>query len=240
MLTLSSDDRVGTFTTSPQAPSTASPNAGIPAEFEGSLAAMDRARTAPCVARRRGPRVADNWAWGNLGPTEIHTLLPSSSSSPQPDSVPFLLVRPVSSPPGAAEAPDDDAETNEIPSSRSVPPHAPPSALTTTETELPSVIVDLREMEASEEIERQRQTDVDGLLSTTDEIDLSPFQLPIDHDAPLRPNVKTKRSRRSSASRAFGFAIAAVAALTAAGGTFVGMRVMHVSPLHLAPAHLIR
>ena len=159
----------------------------------------------------------------------------------QPDSVPFLLVRP-NAPVMKSDAVDEDADTGEIPSSRSVPPHAPPAPVSTTEHELPSVILDLCERELSEAAERQRATDVDGLLTVSETLE---FPIPVDEQPVLEPHVETRPSVVAKGmvrrARARGFAIAAVAALMAAGGTFAGLRVYHVSGLSFGAAqHLVR
>ena len=152
------------------------------------------------------------------------------SHTQQPDSLPFLLLRD-----GAAadDAVDEDAETTEIPASRSVPPHSPPPRVITSENELPSVIVELKEVEVAEP---ERASEVDGLLTVSERIVLQ--------DAP-RSDVKREGSRRSfSGSRVGttrGLAIALVAALSAAGGTVAGMKVFHVSGVRLGAAlHVVR
>jgi hypothetical protein len=164
-------------------------------------------------------------------------LIPTTTH--QPDSLPFLLVRP-NALSMKSEVLDDDGETEEIPCSRSVPPHAPPAPLSTTEHELPSVIVDPCVLGTAEAFSG---ASVDGLLTATEAID---FVIPVDEQPTLQNGVPAVRSKARSSSRARssrgkGFAIAAVAALTAAAGTFAGLRVYHVSGFPLiAPTHLVR
>lgn len=137
-----------------------------------------------------------------------------------PESVPFLLVRPHT----ASEDVMDDAETAEIPASKSVPPHMPPARVTTTETDLPSVIVDIGELRASEAVEAERSTDVDVLLDVSESalrVSGSPMKA-LETGRPMRPAAPAAGPRRR------GVAIALVAALMATGGTFVGFRVFHV------------
>jgi hypothetical protein len=170
-------------------------------------------------------------------------LIPTTQHA-QPDSLPFLLVRP-NVPAMKADVLDEDGETEEIPCSRSVPPHAPPAPLSTTEHELPSVIVDPIALgnTGNEAVEHLRATEVDGLLIASEPVE---FVIPVDelptldNDAEtLRSAAKARASARSGKGR--GFAIAAVAALMAAGGTFVGMRVYHVAGFPLSAAsHLVR
>jgi hypothetical protein len=161
----------------------------------------------------------------------------------QPDSLPFLLLRP-NAPAMKSDVLEDDAETTEIPASKSVPPHSPPAPVSTTEHELPSVIVDLCDLEASEAAEIQRATDVDGLLTASETIE---FPLFIEEEPTLDGRSETLKSApkrpaaRAGTARGRGFAIAAVAAITAAGGTFAGLRVYHVSGFPLSAAtHLVR
>jgi hypothetical protein len=178
-------------------------------------------------------------------------LLPST----QPDSVPFLLTRPNGL--MTSDVIDDDAETTEIPASRSVPPHAPPAPVVTTEHELPSVIVE--EVWAAEERETSgpspSRSDVDSLLTASETLE---FPLPEASRSviPVTPlpvpedwrQVQTEVSRHGRAAggparraRVRAVVIAAVAALTAAGGTFVGLKVFHVSAGTLnAALHVVR
>lgn len=161
----------------------------------------------------------------------------------QPDSLPFLLVRP-NAPTMKADVIEEDGETEEIPCSRSVPPHAPPAPMSTTEHELPSVIVDPCAL-GGETIEHMQATEVDGLLTASEPVD---FVIPFDEQPTLDTESDTVRSAakaravsRSRSGKGRGFAIAAVAALMAAGGTFVGMRVYHVAGFPLSAAsHLVR
>jgi hypothetical protein len=156
-------------------------------------------------------------------------LLPSQT---QPESVPFLLVRaPVSATVDAAHVVDDDGETVEVPASRSVPPHLPPPAVVTTEQELPSVIVDLQDLEAGELADLQRASDVDVLLTASETIEFpipeEPVELTVTHHSVRR------RSRAGTAARV---TLALVAALSAAGGAFAGVKVFHVSGGSLSAA----
>jgi hypothetical protein len=156
-------------------------------------------------------------------------LIPSQT---QPESVPFLLlVRETTS---AEEVVDDDAETTEIPSSRSVPPHLPPARVVTSEQELPSVIVELKEVEVSEP---ERASEVDGLLRVSDKFALEDV---LRAEAPRAAVTRRSLSgSRSGTSR--GLAIALLAALSAAGGTVAGMKVFHVSGVRLGAAlHVVR
>jgi hypothetical protein len=173
-------------------------------------------------------------------------LIPTTQHA-QPDSLPFLLVRP-NAPTMKADVLDEDGETEEIPCSRSVPPHAPPAPLSTTEHELPSVIVDPAALGSagSDTIDRLQATEVDGLLTASEPVE---FVIPFDEQPTLDTESETLRSaakararfRSRSSGRGRGFAIAAVAALMAAGGTFVGMRVYHVAGFPLSAAsHLVR
>ena len=107
-----------------------------------------------------------------LYPKEIHDLLRNFT--------PAARLGPVSPRTHGPRAParrddirdvaDDDAETTEIPASRSVPPHVPPARVVTTDDDLPSVIVDLHaeRLEVNELVEMQRASDVDGLLTASE------------------------------------------------------------------------
>src|SRR5271170_327011 len=128
-------------------------------------------------------------------------------SHTQPDSVPFLLLREMAA---AEDVVDDDAETTEIPASRSVPPHAPPARVVTSENELPTVIVELKEVEVAEP---ERASEVDGLLSVSE----------------VRRTAARTSFSGSRAGKSRGLAIALLAALSAAGGTVAGIKVFHVS-----------
>jgi len=179
---------------------------------------------------------------------ENAVLLPNT----QPDSVPFLLTRPTAL--MTSDVIDDDAETTEIPISRSVPPHAPPPPVVTTEHELPSVIVDAWDMEIRTTSDANvRPSEVDGLLSASETLDfplpalsastrpvIPVTPLPIEED-PLGAETELTRighvGRRSARkARVRAIIIAAAAALTAAGGTFVGLKVLHVSGSALGAA----
>jgi hypothetical protein len=196
---------------------------------------------------------------------ENAVLLPNT----QPDSVPFLLTRPTAL--MTSDAIGDDAETTEIPASRSVPPHAPPPAVVTTEHELPSVIVDAwsTELRPNASVSGltggpsgelgHRPSGVDSLLSASETLDFPLPQssassgpvipvtpLPSEED-PLRAETELTRigghvGRRSARrARVRALIIAAVAAVTAAGGTFVGLKVFHVSGGALGAAlHVVR
>jgi hypothetical protein len=110
----------------------------------------------------------------------------------------------------------DDADTTEIPASKSVPPHVPPSRVVTHENELPSVIVDLKELEMAE---AERISAVEGLLFTVETQDQA-------HAEPTRRSVLRPRPFAPATK----LAIALVAALGAAGATFGGLKVSHVAP----------
>jgi carbamoylphosphate synthase large subunit len=159
-------------------------------------------------------------------------LLPTSA---QPDSIPFLLVRPALAT-SSDDVVDDEAETTEIPASKSVPPHTPPARVVTTENDLPSVIVELKEIEVAEV---QRASDVDGLLNVSVKLD---FPLPVEDKPTIDEVSPTRQSRsRARAGKARGFTIALVAALGAAGGTFAGLKVCHISGGTLGAAlHVVR
>jgi len=153
------------------------------------------------------------------------------TSHTQPESVPFLLL--VRETAAADDVADDDAETTEIPSSRSVPPHVPPARVVTSENELPTIIVELKEVEVSEP---ERASGVDGLLTVSEKIAL-------EETAPsaVRPRAARRSFRGARAGTSRGLAIALLAALSAAGGTVVGMKVFHVSGVRLGAAlHVVR
>jgi hypothetical protein len=152
--------------------------------------------------------------------------------SPHSDS--FLVA-----PPMAAEddvEAIDEADTAEIPASKSVPPHVPPARVVTNEGELPSVIVDLKEVERAE---TDRASEVDGLLVATEAKveDLVPV-IEADHRE-LEPTRRAVvRPRVSTAPK---LAIALVAALGAAGATFAGLKVSGVSAGSIGAAlHVLR
>jgi hypothetical protein len=177
-------------------------------------------------------------------------LIPTTTQADalQPDSLPFLLVRP--SRPSLAmksDVLDDDGETTEIPASKSVPPHLPPAPVVTTEHELPSVIVSLFDLEIGESAELQRASDVDGLLTAVEVIEvtipLEEVTIPVEVAPSIDPTSDTGRVivRSAPRARSRGFAIAALAALMAAGGTFAGLKVCHVSGGSLGAAlHVVR
>ena len=148
-----------------------------------------------------------------------------------PDSAPFLLVDPMTP---SDDVTDDEADTTEIPASRSVPPHVPPARVVMLEDDLPSVIVDLRELEVAE---LQRASEVDGLLVATDALAATtPIEV-----APRRQE-QTGRSRiRPRSALVPRLTIALVAALSAAGATFAGLKVSHVPAGSLGAAlHVVR
>jgi hypothetical protein len=154
-------------------------------------------------------------------------------SQSQVESLPFLLVR-------AGETDDEvdeDMVTTEIPSARSVPPHAPPARVVTSENELPTIIVELKDQEMAEP---ERVSAVEGLLTESAKFALN--GQPRSRDA--TPDDRSQAARGSSKSRrgkARGVAIALVAALSAVGGTVAGMKVFHVSGAHLTAAlHVVR
>jgi hypothetical protein len=154
-------------------------------------------------------------------------------SQSQVESLPFLLVR-------AGETDDEvdeDMVTTEIPSARSVPPHAPPSRVVTSENELPTIIVELKDQEMAEP---ERVSAVEGLLTESAKFALN--GQPRSTDA--TPGDRSQAARGSSKSRggkARGVAIALVAALSAVVGTVAGMKVFHVSGAHLTAAlHVVR
>ncbi len=154
----------------------------------------------------------------------------AQSNTSFPESAPFLLVRPSS---GDVT---DVLEDEEDAASKSVPPRPPPSSVRTTEHSLPSVIVDLRELEASAEEEAQRSSDVDVLLMEA-----------IEAHASLRDSrrvqtlhvIEERPRPRSGAVRTV--AIALLTACALAGTAFAGVRVYHVSPSSLGAAlHIAR
>jgi hypothetical protein len=157
-------------------------------------------------------------------------------SQSQVESLPFLLVR-------AGETDDEvdeDMVTTEIPSARSVPPHAPPARVVTSETELPTIIVELKDQEMAEP---ERVSAVEGLLTESAKFALngeprSTDATPGERSQAARGLSKSSKSRRGKAR---GVAIALVAALSAVGGTVAGMKVFHVSGAHLTAAlHVVR
>ena len=131
-------------------------------------------------------------------------------------------------------------DTVEIPSSRSVPPHAPPARVITTETELPSVIVDLRDVERNEAL---ASMEIDGLLAEPIEIPLPAIEIEYRPQQPTLPSAFAKaapRARTQSAGRGWIFGLVA-AAMALGGGAFVGARALHASGHSLGAAlHLTR
>jgi hypothetical protein len=148
-------------------------------------------------------------------------LIPATSF---PESAPFLLVRP--SDRDVTEVLEEDEEE---PAAKSVPPRPPPSAVTTTEHSLPSVIVDLHELEESAEEEASRASDVDGLLQD------------IETHANLRDSRRVQtlhvidepRRERGSLRN---LTLALLTAFVVAGTTFAGLRASHVLPSSLGAA----
>ena len=116
---------------------------------------------------------------------------------------------------------DDDADTTEIPASKSVPPHVPPARVITNETDLPSVIVELKELEVAEV---QRASEVDGLLVATEALEAT---VPVEEKG-RQGQTQRSRIRSRAAAGTPRLAIALVAALSAAGATFAGLKVSHV------------
>jgi len=156
-------------------------------------------------------------------------MFPTSS----PESTPFLLVRPSS---GDVT---DVLEDEEEPASKSVPPRPPPSSVRTTEQTLPSVIVDLRELEATEEEEAVRSSDVDGLLEAIEAHASARDSRRVQTLHVIEPVAAPRVSRTPSGSRSV--TIALLTACVLAGTTFAGLRVYHVSPSTLGAAlHLTR
>ena len=148
------------------------------------------------------------------------------------ESLPFLLVRPSST---VEEL--DDMDTVEIPSSRSVPPHAPPARVVTTETDLPSVIVDLRDLERNETL---ASMEIDGLLADPIEIPLPAIEIEYRPQQPTLPSVEAKAAPRAPSGRGWIFGLVA-AAMALGGGAFVGARALHASGHSLGAAlHITR
>ena len=151
------------------------------------------------------------------------------SNTSFPESAPFLLVR------ASSSDVTDVLEDEEDAASKSVPPRPPPSSVRTTEHSLPSVIVDLRELEASEEEEAQRSSDVDVLLMEA----ISAHASLRDSRRVQTLHVIEERPRSGGALRTV--AIALLTACALAGTAFAGVRVYHVSPSSLGAAlHLAR
>jgi hypothetical protein len=141
-------------------------------------------------------------------------------TSNHPDSAPFLLVH-ARQTTASDDVIEDDADTTEIPASKSVPPHAPPARVITSETDLPSVIVDLKEIEVAEV---QRGSEVDGLLVETEALEATVAV----EERGRQEHTQRSRIRSRTAASTPRLAIALVAALSAAGATFAGLKVSHV------------
>ena len=116
--------------------------------------------------------------------------------------------------------------------SADAPPHVPPARVITTETDLPSVIVDLKELEVAE---LQRANEVDGLLVATETLEA------VDDEPSHAGQTRRTRVRSRAAGNLPRFAIALMAALSAAGATFAGLKVSHVPAGSLGAAlHVVR
>ncbi|HEY2516027.1 MAG TPA: hypothetical protein VGI39_34385 [Polyangiaceae bacterium] len=128
-------------------------------------------------------------------------------------------------------------DTVEIPSSKSVPPHAPPARVVTTENDLPSVIVDLRDMERNEAL---ASIEIDGLLAEPIEIPLPAIEIEYRAQQSTLPSVTAKPASRSTSGRGWIFGLVA-AAMALGGGAFVGARALHASGHSLGAAlHITR
>ncbi len=110
---------------------------------------------------------------------------------------------------------EDEAERHPA---KSVPPHVPPTPrVATYESDLPSVIVDLAELEASARLEAasdlievQRTSDVDGLLAATDALpDMRRREATL-------PSIDRGLPRKRGAAR--GFVLGLLAAVAIGGG----------------------
>jgi len=153
-------------------------------------------------------------------------LLPAAnhppSSAPSPESAPFLLVRASSR--DVTEVSDEYGV--EETAAKSVPPHVPPVRLAASgENDLPSVIVDLRDLEAGEQVEAQRKSELDGLLASTEDLP-AVMQVPL-MSTPLQPiDVRREqqtlpaidREPRRARSSVRGFALGLIAAVAIGGG----------------------
>jgi hypothetical protein len=145
-------------------------------------------------------------------------LLPAATS---PHSEPFLLVRP-SLARDVTDVTDDEAEE---PAAKSVPPRTPLPAATTRENDLPSVIVDTRELEDElaelesavqeqcAQLEARRKSDVDGLLEAVDLCVVAPEDV---RRQPTLPSIEREPTRGFARS----FALGLLAALVIGGGAF--------------------
>jgi hypothetical protein len=154
-------------------------------------------------------------------------LLPAATN---PTSEPFLLVRAAPARPArerdVTDVTDDEPEE---PAAKSVPPRTPHPALTTKENDLPSVIVDVRELEEDlarlerevqqqcAQLEARRTSDVDGLLERV-EVSAEAFE-----DVRRQPTLHTVE-REPARGFARNFAIGLLAALTIGGGAFEAVR----------------
>ncbi len=140
---------------------------------------------------------------------------PLLTDAAQVESIPFLLSRAPIDVPLAEDVPEGEPER-----ARSVPPHAPPARTESEEGGLPSVIIDLRDLEASEEAEVRRASDVDGLLADAEVLE------------------QTQVTRQPRRSRTFALTLV-VAGLLA--GSLIGARAHGVSPRAIGAAlHLAR
>jgi hypothetical protein len=157
---------------------------------------------------------------------EVLVLPVPAATSPklsQPLSRPFLLVRPSSRDVTAVKDDDEKAE----PSAKSVPPRAPAPAVTTSENQLPSVIVDARaredELAALEsavqeqcaQLEARRTSDLDGLLRREGAGD-GAGSIDDMRRQPTLPSIEREPARARHFARSF--AIGLVAALVLGGG----------------------
>jgi len=150
-----------------------------------------------------------------------------TTATSHPQSTPFLLVRP------SDRDVTDVLDDGEGEPTKSVPPRAPPSSMTTSENNLPSVIVDLAELEASEPVASPNDdavpsSEVDGLLES------------IEAHASARDSRRVQTLHvieRTRAPHAFrNAAIVVVSACVLAGGAFVGVHTHHLSPRALGAA----
>jgi hypothetical protein len=107
----------------------------------------------------------------------------------------------------------------------------------TNENDLPSVIVDLKELEVAE---LQRASDVDGLLVATEKLE-APVAVEEEPGAWDDEHTRPSQIRTRARSKVPAYAIAFVAALGAAGATFGGLKVSHVPAGSLGAAlHVLR
>lgn len=150
-------------------------------------------------------------------------LLPAATS---PESEPFLLRAPLARNRDVTDVSDDE---DEEPAAKSVPPRAPLPAVTTSENDLPSVIVDLRDVEDDlaalesavqeqcAQLEARRKSDVDGLLEA---VNLSVVPFEDVRRQPTLPGIEREPSRGFARS----FALGLLAALVIGGGAFEAVR----------------